>query len=252
VPNFEELTRNELSELAPRALVVVPVGSVEQHGPYLPVGVDCAIVSELARRAAEQAGQTVPVLVTPTLPFGFAHHHVPFGGTVSVNVGTYQQLLTDIGASLVASGFRRIFFLNGHGGNDPSIQAVGDRLVFELGLDVHVAAASYWTCAADVLADLVIGRGPVPGHAGVFETSCMLAIAPHLVRTDVLPSTDGVLLPLAASAMSEAVVRRPDLWNASDGRTDDAAGASNALGEKALAAIAERVARFMVDFHEST
>ncbi|MEV0792562.1 creatininase family protein [Kribbella sp. NPDC050459] len=250
--NFEELTRDELSELAPRALVVVPVGSIEQHGPHLPVGVDCVIVSELARRAAAEAGRTMPVLVTPTLPFGFAQHHVPFGGTVSINVATYQEVLTDIGKSLVASGFRRLFFLNGHGGNDPSVQAVGDRLVFELGLDVHVAAASYWTCAADILAGLDLGIGPVPGHAGAFETSCMLAIAPDQVRTEVLPIADGILQPLAATAMGEAVVRRPGVWSASDGRTDDASGASAALGEKALTAIAERVARFVIDFHQST
>src|SRR5579872_4279698 len=73
---FDALTRDELRALAQEATVVVPLGSTEQHGHHLPVRTDTAIVTALAERAAERAVQHVPVLVTPTLPFGFAEHHI--------------------------------------------------------------------------------------------------------------------------------------------------------------------------------
>lgn len=248
---FDQLTRDELAELAPDATVVVPLGSTEQHGPHLPVCVDTAIVTALTERAAAQAARDIPVVVAPTLPFGFAHHHLPFGGTISIDLTTYVDILTSIGRTLAADGFRRILFLNGHGGNDGPIRMVGDRLVVEDGLDVHVAASSYWTIAQDALSGLGPDIGPVPGHAGTFETSCLLALHPDLVRVDRIPPPEDGVTPLARVAMPGAVVRRPTTWEVSDGRTDDSRLATAEIGEKILTAITDQVARFIVDFHRA-
>lgn len=249
---FDRLTRDELADLAPKATVVVPLGSTEQHGPHLPVCTDTSIVTALAERAAGQAAAEVPVIVAPTLPFGFAHHHLPFGGTISIDLKTYLDVITSIGRGLVEGGFRRILFLNGHGGNDGPIRVVGDRLVVEEGLDVHVAAASYWSCAQDALSDLGLDIGPVPGHAGSFETSCVFALHPELVRADRIPPPEADLQPLAGVAMPGAAVRRPNSWEISDGRTDDSRHANAQIGEKVLATVSERVARFIVDFHRAS
>src|SRR5690349_14596113 len=110
---LEELTRDEAQAIAPDALVVLPVGAIEQHGPHLPVGVDTYAVTHIARSAAESVAGQIPVLVTPTLPFGSSHHHLPFGGTLSLGTETYYRVLTDLAESLIVSGFHRIFILNG-------------------------------------------------------------------------------------------------------------------------------------------
>ncbi|HET8588124.1 MAG TPA: creatininase family protein [Nakamurella sp.] len=251
MPRFDELTRDDLRRLAPEATVLIPLGSIEQHGPHLPVCVDTAVVSHLVDRAAQLAAEQIPVVVTPTLPFGFANHHLAFGGTISIDLPVYLDVLTSIGRSLAVDGFRRILFINGHGGNDAPVRAVGDRLVHELGLDVLAGGTSYWTCAADALRDLDLDVGPVPGHAGGFETSCLMALRPDLVRTDRLPAPEQQLQPLAEVAMPGAAVRRAGVWEASDGRTDDSSRATPEIGERALAAIATRLAEFVIQFHHA-
>ncbi|CAM3493256.1 creatininase family protein [Occultella aeris] len=250
--HFDRLTRTELADLAPRALAVIPMGSTEQHGPHLPSGTDTRIITEIAHRATVLVGDRVPVVVLPTLPFGVAGHHVPFGATGSVSHAVYLDMLTELGQSLVGSGFGRLMFLNGHGGNDPAVQTVGARLVTECALPVSVAATSYWTAAGPLLAEFSDILGPTPGHAGTFETSCMLAIDPASVRLDRLPDPEPAREPLADAGLSGAVVSRAGIWMASDGRTDSAAGAHAGLGDRALTVIAEAVADLMVTFHAST
>lgn len=246
---LDHMTREEVTELAPRATVVVPLGSTEQHGPHLPVCTDTAIVSHLAERAVDEAAATVPAVVAPALPFGFAHHHLPFGATMSIGMLTYLEVLTDLGASLHTAGFRRLIFLNGHGGNDAAVRAVGDRLVFERGLDIQVAGTSYWTCAAAELTAMQHrAGGPVPGHAGGFETSCMLALGPDRVRWGRRPAAEDSPQPLAYLPVA---VRQPDVWSISDGRTDDSSQADETFGGEALGAIGSAVARFIVEFHQA-
>src|SRR5215813_2588841 len=121
---LHELTRAELQELAPHALVVLPTGAIEQHGPHLPVGTDFFAVEHVARTAAAEIAAQIPALVTPTMPFGSSHHHLPFGGTMSLSTETYFRAMFDLAESLIISGFRRIFIVNGHGGNDELIQLV--------------------------------------------------------------------------------------------------------------------------------
>jgi creatinine amidohydrolase len=186
------------------------------------------------------------------LPFGFAEHHVVFGGTVSIDVRTYVDLLFAIGASLCRQGFRRLVFLNGHGGNDAPARVAVERLAFELGERVAVAAASYWDIAGETLAEIDLPPGLVPGHAGHFETSLMLVLAPELVRLESRMRDDIAATPIGTPEPFRATVRRPGQWERSDGRTDDASRASVALGERVLAAVVQDVARFLVQFHQST
>jgi len=246
---FDVLTRNELTELAPEATVVVPIGSTEQHGHHLPVRTDAAVVTAIARRAVPIAAEQVPILLAPTLPFGFAHHHLPFGGTISLRSQTYVDVLTDIGTGLASEGFRRLVFLNGHGGNDPAMRMAADRLVVESKLALHVAAASYWTAASAVFTEAE--QRPAPGHAGNFETSLMLAIDPDLVRLDARPADPAETTILGRADIGGAEFRRPGTWQAGDGRSDDARLATVEAGTRLLEAIVTQVAGFLVRFHES-
>ena len=246
---FEDHTREELRLLAPDTTVVVPIGSIEQHGPHLPVSTDTEIVTYVAHAAAELAAEATSVLVTPTLPFGLAQHHLPFGATVSFSAKVYLDLLSEIGTSLVADGFQCILFLNGHGGNASAAAMVADRLAYEYRVDARIAAASYWDCAARSLATLDLDGAPAPGHAGSFETACLMALRPELVRLDRIPQAERALQPIAEQSAYRPTVRLPGVWQRSDGRTDDSHRASAVLGHTALTMIIADVAEFIDHFH---
>lgn len=249
---FDSLTRDELCALAPEATVLVPLGSTEQHGHHLPVRVDTAIVTALAEGAAARAAVQIPVVVTPTLPFGFAEHHILFGGTISLRAGTYADVLADIGTSLCRQGFRRIVFLNGHGGNDAAMRFVLDRLACEPFDGLHIGGTSYWNLAADMLAEVDLDAALVPGHAGHFETSAMLAVMPDLVRLGLRPADSTPAMPIAAPEAPGTAVRRSGQWQRSDGRSDDASLASRELGVQIIEGVVERITEFLVAFHRST
>ena len=81
---FNELTGVQANEVAPDAVIRLPVGATEQHGPHLPVGTDTFAVEHISREAARIAAEEIPVVVAPTLPFGCSPHHIPFGGSMSL------------------------------------------------------------------------------------------------------------------------------------------------------------------------
>ena len=175
------MTRVEANEIAPRAIALLPTGATEQHGPHMPTGTDTFAVEHIARGAAALVSAAVPVVVTPTLPFGSSGHHLAFGGTMSVSTETYYRLVSDLVESLIISGFKRVFILNGHGGNNELVQLVARDLALKH--PVNIAAASYWVTAWDALVDGKAHElGNLPGHAGAFETSLVLALQPHLVQ----------------------------------------------------------------------
>ncbi|MBO4205191.1 creatininase family protein [Micromonospora echinofusca] len=246
---FDVLTRDELNPAAAGTTLVFPLGSTEQHAHHLPTRTDSACVDAIAHRSARLAAEQVPVLVAPTLPFGCAHHHLPLGATLSLTTSTYVDLLCDLVGGAVREGFRSVVLLNGHGGNDSAIRLAVDRLVHEERLDLHIAAASYWVLADDVLRAHGFAS---PGHAGHFETSLMLALEPDLVHLDRRVTDPTEWTPLGRPDIPGASIRRPGLWEASDGRTDDAARATAELGAALVDEIVAVVARFLVRFHRST
>lgn len=248
---FDSLTREELAAAAPVSTVVLPLGSTEQHGPHLPVRTDAAIVSALARDAVVAAAEQVPVLLAPTLPIGCAHHHLPFGGTLSLRSSTYIELICDVVTGLDRQGFCGVVLLNGHGGNDAPLRVAVDRLVNEQHIGAHVAAASYWDVAADAVAGSGFAAGLTPGHAGHFETSVMLAVDPLLVQLDQRPRDPAERTALGRPDLDGAKIGRPGRWEDSDGRTDDASLASPELGARLLEQMTAAVADFLVRFHRS-
>lgn len=238
-------TREQGAAHAGRTVLVVPVGSLEQHGPHLPAGTDALLVEHVARAAADRVREQLPVAVAPTLAYGCSHHHLPFGVTGSLRTETYLAVLGDLLDSFEQSGFRHVFVLNGHGGNHEAVHlAVRDK-----GLDrtMDLAAASYYDLVEDAAVAARAHRiGEVPGHAGAFETSLVLAVRPDLVRPD-LPSRrlpedfDG-----RRSTGPRHVGRGP--FRGTDGFSDDPAGADVALGstllEHAIGATADALRAF--------
>jgi len=247
---LHELTREDARAAAPDTLVLLPVGSVEQHGPHLPLGTDFMTAEHLAREAAGRAACEIPIAVAPTLPFGSSHHHIPFGGTMSLSTETYYRVLYELGSSLVESGFRILFIINGHGGNHEVTQLVARDLALEK--KVHAAAASYWTLAWDALVGAgahVPGR--LPGHAGAFETSQMMALRPDLVRTP-LPHRDGATGSDPRTFYRPYRVERPQAWQAIDGFSDSPDRADAERGRTYLEVAARELAAALVEFYRET
>ena len=243
---FAEMTRQELRAIAGETTVVLPLGATEQHGPHLPAGTDFFTVDRLAQAAAERAAAEVAITVTPALPFGSSDHHLTFGATLSLRTETYYRVLSDLLRSLVTDGFRRIFLLNGHGGNHELAQLAARDVALEL--PVRIAAASYWTVAWDALIEQKAHLGcRLPGHAGVFETSMMLAQRPELIAAgrphrDNVPDTD----PRNFHAPYRHEVH--DSWKRIDGYSDSPDQASEEKGRRYWEAVVGAVARTFVEF----
>jgi creatinine amidohydrolase len=170
-----------LQDLRPDTPVVIPVAAVEQHGTHLPVFVDSYLLGEVIQRVSGPLDQTV--LFTPLMWLGNSDHHLDFCGTLSASPRGYLDLLSDLMENLIAHGFKRIVFLNGHGGNiTPGKQAVFEvRQKHRHRHDLLLLFATYWEFAKpwETRGDLVQRQ---MGHACEWETSMMLRIAPQLVH----------------------------------------------------------------------
>lgn len=167
---------------------------------------------------------------------------------MSIETMTYYRVVFDLAESLVAGGFRRLFILNGHGGNHELVQLVARDLALKH--PIRAAAGSYWRVAWDALvAAGAHAAGRFPGHAGMFETSQILALRPDLVRQP-LPHRDTV-------ASGDTRGYRPyraevhGSWQEISGFTDSPDRADGPRGQAFLAAAARAVAGVLVEFYGS-
>jgi creatinine amidohydrolase len=241
-----ELTRGRLAQIAPQALALLPVGSVEQHGPHLPVGADTIIVDAIARRAAAEASSKVPIVLCPVVSFGSSDHHL-YWCAASLSNETLIDLLSDVVSSLHASGFREILILNSHGGNVEAARIVTRKT--PLKRPVVVGTCNYWDVAERALekeTDLFKIGVKVPGHAGYFETSLMLALKPNLVDLDLLPPAQK---DIPAEGATGVYLQRPGHSVGTDGHSGDAHLADAKRGEVYLNIIVIEVAKAFVAFH---
>src|SRR5438874_9609154 len=249
VRRLVEMTRSEANKAAPDSLLIVPLGATEQHGPHLPVGTDSLLVEAVAERAVLALRDSFPMVLAPTLPVGSSAHHVPFGGTLSMTSLSFYGVMMDIGRSAAAGGFRRMFYLNGHGGNHEIAQVAARDLGLEL--PIAVGVGSWWAMAYDALIE---AGSPtirsVPGHAGGFETAAMMAMAEHLVQ-EKRPTREGQ--PAESPPFrSDYRIEIHGSWKAKDGFTDNPADASPELGERFLTVAAAKVAADLGAFYSRT
>lgn len=237
------LKAHDLNELARKnAVVILPIGSTEQHGPHLPTQVDALLAGEVARRAAVRAAKHVPVVVAPTVWSGLAEHHMSLGGTLSLDLNTFHALLRCLVRSILRAGFRRIFLLNGHGGNIAALTAIVSDFAIEF--DAPVATGSYWLLASDAFKE-ILERQTTVRHACEAETSMLLALAPQLVD---MASTTSIVGPTEREIKdvtgTDATIRyRSFKSRTTHGVIGDPRLATAAKGELLLDAAGEAVSR---------
>lgn len=223
IPLLAEATSPSLPD---RATVLVPVGSLEQHGPHLPLDTDTVIACAVVRKAAKAlADSGVMALVAPPLNYGSSGEHQDFPGTSSIGGEALQAVVIELVRSM-RTWAHHVVFINAHGGNAPSLQ----RAVQQLRTEGHDVS---WAACATETHDL---------HAGRTETSLMLHLAPWNVRLQhAEPGNTGTieeLLPLLVTDGVKSV--------SPNGVLGDPAGANSQEGSEILDAIVRDVVTAIV------
>ncbi|MBW2340807.1 MAG: creatininase family protein, partial [Deltaproteobacteria bacterium] len=173
---FAAFSWAEVSEMErENKIILIPLGSTEQEGTHLPIGVDTYVAEEIAQEVAKETGS----LVGPTLPVGYSEWFLEFPGTISLKMETFTQVIREYCSSLVHHGFRKFIFVNGHGGNSPGVDVVAREL--KLNHDVEIAMVQIWKLANSLAKDIPDLKENVFRHAGEIMTSLMLYLHPDTV-----------------------------------------------------------------------
>ena len=189
---FQEKTWPELKEYLDRdALIILPVGEVEEHSLYLPVDCDARIASYLSAQLAEEIEEEIPVLVMPTVWSGYTPKYIRrFPGGMGLRPQVFIDMMHDICASIADMGFTKLFMLDCHGQHGPMLNVVTKLIADEYGY--------YYTCATPIpfFAEAFnrIRKSAQGGasHACEYETSLLLHISPKLVKTELFTDADAL------------------------------------------------------------
>ncbi len=157
-------------------IALLPVGSLEQHGPHLPLDTDAFDANHLALQVASACSHPKP-LVFPPISYGVSYHHGDFSGTLNISPETLSQFVYEIGMSAARNGITKLVIINGHGGNIPALQYAAQMI----NRDAHIftCVETGETSEKDILK---LTETPNDVHAGEVETSTTLAVRPHMVR----------------------------------------------------------------------
>ena len=243
---WARLKAHELRQLANEdAIVIMPIASIEQHGPHLPVMTDTRLGQEIAHRAARKAYDKRPVVVAPVLWSGLSEHHMSFGGTLTLSHDTFRQVLKDLIDSLTRQGFRDILISNSHGGNIVAMQQILDELAPKS--KATLVATTYVKEAGEGLAQHLEDQEGIM-HACEGETSMMLVCQPDLVD---MSSIDKLASPKSSSNFLSAG-KCSYRWRSFTHMTENGVAGnpsrSNASkGEKMLDASANALATLLMD-----
>lgn len=186
------------------AAVILPVASIEQHGPHLPIVSDTLIGQVLLGRALERAPQNARLWVLPPLVYGKSNEHRAFPGTFTLSASTLSAVIHDIADGVARSGFRRLVLLNSHGGNPGVLSHVARDVREKTGLMVFPLTVFLMGLPDEEHDDDEARWGT---HAGEWETSLLLHLAPELVRTERAESLGQ--LPKMADGIEHLTLRGP-------------------------------------------
>lgn len=168
----------EIKDLPEERVIILPVGSCEQHGTHLPVGTDTFIGEHILKTIVKIVDNNV--LVLPYIWFGFSQHHMDFRGSLTVSNETLIRLIVELCESIYKNNFRKIILFNSHGGNIPALQVA----VNEIGVRNNRGPVllSYWNCLKRDIEGIRKSRLGGIGHAGELETSLAMYLFSEYVQ----------------------------------------------------------------------
>lgn len=246
-----EMTNPEVEAfLRDHRTVIVPTGSIEQHGPHGPLLTDVLIPQEVGRRIASQVG----AVVAPPISYALSYPHVGFTGVVHVRIPTFMALVEDICVSLAAIGFARIVFLNGHYDNTYALAYACATAAARMPPDVRAFPINYWDgMSAEESAEFF---GPSTGlHANRGETSAVIAISPALVDME----SANAEMPPFPPVTSQAAVHTAFFFSTPgsvhratrSGTWGDAREATAEFGERYLEVVTAATVRLLEDIERT-
>lgn len=235
-----ELTFLEIPKfLTEESILCIPIGSIEQHGPHLPLNTDVVLAEGITRLIISRWGEAFDLWQLPTVSISLAREHEWASGTMSLSIQSMTALVRDLGRETArAFPARNLIIINGHGGNRGILEALAQDLRADFGLNICILHP-----AALVEAN---PRTEIPEiHGGRDETSMMLAIAPHLVRQEQIAQLNN---PQSAELIAKTIQELGVTWAwttddkrlADQGVIGDARIASAKFGERLLAHIVEQ------------
>lgn len=249
---WDQLTSPEIDALNRSIPVILPVAATEQHGKHLPLATDRMI----GEYFCHQLNMEIPdnMLILPTISVGCSEHHMEFRGSLTIQHTTFLQQAEDILGSVVFHGFKNLIIFNSHGGN----LGIGQVIVEHFGNrhpECNIVFASWWKIAGEALFELnETGTGGV-GHAGEFETSLMMKIAPELVHHDKIEGKKnrqsyawamGDLLRGPKAALFQSMKTMTP-----NGVFGDPGMASSEKGEKITKIVVEALRKIIFDLHQN-
>lgn len=188
---MENMTWYEFNERKSKDVVILPIGSVEQHGPHLPLFTDTIISNNMATLLAEK----INGIVMPAINYGYKSQPASgggplFPGTIDLNGSTLMNLVQDIIRELIRDGIKKIVLMNSHYENQAFIAEAVDLIFRDLKTDVKVVIMSWWDLVSEKTIEKIFDKIPFPGwaleHAAITETSLIMNFAPELVHMDRL------------------------------------------------------------------
>jgi creatinine amidohydrolase/Fe(II)-dependent formamide hydrolase-like protein len=234
-----ELTFQEIStKLGKTSVLCLPIGSIEQHGPHLPLNTDVVLAEGVARLIVARWGDALDLWQLPTVSISLAREHEWAPGTLSLSIEGMTRTMRDLGREIARSlPARNLLIVNGHGGNRGILEALAQDLRADFGLNICIINPA-------AMAPPDAGAAIPEIHAGKVETSMMLAIAPHLVRRELMATLKH---PPAGDAVRKIIQQKGVTWPwtsddtrlADTGVTGDPKAASAAFGQDILDRVVE-------------
>ncbi len=246
---WEELTWPEIADVDRNTPVVLPFAACEQHGHHLPLFVDTIQVTAIAREAERRLREHM--LLVPTVWLGASHHHLDFPGTLSLRPSLFTEVVKSVAECVLKAGFRRLIFLNGHGGNHTPIAQALTQLVGEddRADDACLVLASWWESFGRKAREAM--STPKMTHACEYETSLMLALRPDLVKMDRIREAEQRLSNDWVRSENEhasrvAVFHRFRRWTAA-GSMGRPSAATRDKGDRLMSEVCEDFVRLLRD-----
>jgi creatinine amidohydrolase len=250
---FPYLTWTEIQQMPDKENVVLlqPIGSIEQHGPHLPLVVDTAIATSVVGKALEQLEPEIPAYALPPLCYGKSNEHWHFPGTVTLSAQTLIAMLMEVGASLYRSGFRKLALVNAHGGQ-PQVMEIVARDLHQQYEGFLVFPLFVWR-VPNIAVELLSPQEAELGiHAGDAETSLLLSILPDQVKMEAAVKEYPQALPENSLLSMEGNL--PFAWTTQDlsqsGVLGDPTVATKEKGDRILASLAQGWVEVIRDLHK--